>query len=168
MRRVGTVERRQEVGIRGSTWLGVVPDAFRVAGTAMDIDRQCEIGDALWDEFDGRVLAIKMRRHTNPRKFTAGVIEVVVKFHLDLLAVVAKVNSQVERLRDFDDSDVDVEEPAESEGSTDSDDEPQFFVRPLFASGGGGHKERVRDYCLLHENDCEDYGGEVLLCHMPT
>jgi hypothetical protein len=93
----------------------------------MDIDRQCEIGDALWDEFDGRVLAIKMRRHTNPRKFTAGVIEVVVKFHLDLLAVVAKVNSQVERLRDFDDSDVDVEEPAESEGSTDSDDESPYL-----------------------------------------
>ena len=40
----------------------------------------------------------------------------------------AKVDSQVARLREPDDSDDDGEEPAESEGSTDSDDEPQFFV----------------------------------------
>jgi hypothetical protein len=74
-------------------------------------------------------------------------MEIVVSSHLACLAMAAKLNSQVARLRDLDVSDGDGEEPAESEGSTDSDDEPQFFVRPLFASGGGGHKERVRDYC---------------------
>ena len=68
-------------------------------------------------------------------------------FNLAYLAMAAKVDSQVARLREPDDSDDDSEEPAESEGSTDSDDEPQFFVRPLFASGGNGHKRRVRDYC---------------------
>jgi hypothetical protein len=53
----------------------------------------------------------------------------------------AKVNSQVERLRDLDEINVDGEEPAESERSTDSDDEPPFFVRPLFASGGDKDKQ---------------------------
>jgi hypothetical protein len=59
------------------------------------------------------------------------------------MAALAKVNSQVERLRDLDSSDVDGEEPAEEEGSTDSDDELPFFVRPLFDSEGNGHKQRV-------------------------
>jgi hypothetical protein len=42
--------------------------------------------------------------------------------------MVAKVKSQVERLRDLDSSDVDGEEPAEEEGSTDSDDESPFSL----------------------------------------
>jgi hypothetical protein len=113
--------------------------------------KECKIGYPAWDELADRVLAIKTTGHTpvpaNSRALSS-VIEIVVNFHLAYyLAIAVKLNSQVARLRDLDDSDDDGEEPAESEGSTDSDDEPQFFVRPLFASGGGVHKERVRDYC---------------------
>jgi hypothetical protein len=63
---------------------------------------QCKIGHAAWDEFDDRVLTIKMRRHTNPTKFTSSVIDIIVKFHLDLLAMVVRVKSQVERLMVLD------------------------------------------------------------------
>jgi hypothetical protein len=104
--------------------------------------KECQIGHPAWDELADRVLAIMKTGHTKTRKFTGRVIEIVVKFHLDSLAMVAKVNSQIAGLRGLDDSDDEGEEPAESEGGTGSDHEPQFFVRPLFASGGGGHKER--------------------------
>jgi hypothetical protein len=69
-----------------------------------------------------------MTRHTKPPKFTGRVIDVLVEFHLDLLDVVAEVKSQAERLMDLDSSDVDDEEPAEEEGSTDNDDESPFCV----------------------------------------
>jgi hypothetical protein len=129
--------------------------------------KEYKIGHPAWDELADRVLAIKRTGHTKPSKFTGRVIEVVFKFHLDFLAMATKVNSQVERLRDLDDSDVDGEEPAESEEITDSDDEPTFFARPLFASGGNKDKQRIRDYCtrMLAKTTAEEF---CCATYMPT
>jgi hypothetical protein len=88
----------------------------------------CKIGHAAWDEFAERVRAIKEVGHTRPLKFTGSVIDIVVGFHLGHVAMAAKVDSQLARLSDLDDSDGSGEEPAESEGGIDSDDEPNSLL----------------------------------------
>ena len=108
-------------------WLGVLSDALGWAGGG-DVYGQCKIGHDAWDDFAGRVLAIKMRRHTKSPEFTSSVIDIIVKFHLDLLAMVARVNSQVERLRNLDSRDDDGDEPAEEERSTASDERRRIVI----------------------------------------
>jgi hypothetical protein len=93
-------------------------------------------------DFAGRVLSIKMVRHRAPKKITGRVLNAVVKFHLDLLAMCAKVESQVERLEDLASSDIEdsEEDEEEEEEGIDSDDEPAFLIKPLFDSGGNKFK----------------------------
>jgi hypothetical protein len=128
----------------------------------------CKIGTAAWDELAERVRAIKEAGHTRPRKFTGSVIDIVVSFHLAHVAIVAKVDSQIARLSALDDSDDDGEEPAESEGGIDGADEPEFFVKPLFDSGEGGHRRRVRDYCsrLLAKTTAEKFCCATCQCKL--
>ena len=130
----------------------------------------CKIGHAAWDEFAERVCAIKEAGHTKPPKFTASVIDILVSFHLAHNAMVAKVDSQIARLSALDGSDDDGEEPAESEGSIDGADEPEFFVKPLFNSAGDRckYKRRVRDYCsrLLAKTTAEKFCCATCQCKL--
>jgi hypothetical protein len=132
--------------------------------------KECEIGYLAWDEFAERVCAIKEAGHTKPPKFTASVIDILVSFHLAHNAMVAKVDSQIARLSALDGSDDDGEEPAESEGSIDGADEPEFFVKPLFNSAGDRckYKRRVRDYCsrLLAKTTAEKFCCATCQCKL--
>ena len=133
--------------------------------------KECEIGYPAWDEFAERVCAIKEAGHTKPLKFTGSVIDIVVSFHLAHVAMVAKVDSQIARLSALDDSDDDGEEPAESEGSIDGADEPEFFVNHLFNSASGGRckwRRMVRDYCtrLLAKTTAEKFCCATCQCKL--